>query len=333
MGLFDLFIKRNKENNTIKNELKYADSSTISPDEIAYYKPDEYYVFEWHTESPLGIKVITFEERKKISYPSRNGLYVAEILLLDYCNRGDYPKPKNGYPGFWWFKYGIRDIGNALKSLEQRGFIEFTSKMESLKSLRTTELKEIACINNIKTNQNKEELINEIKNIVSETDIPEKYISSKYKLTELGKQELQENEYVPYMHKHKFKTNESAPVGLSFTIWDINKLLANKDKTKWREIVGKIEKEKYGVDLVNKINTIDEAEFKVANDYDIKGYKTAGIEKYQILTAIDDRTCEECKKLDGKIFKVSEAKSGINVPPFHPGCRCTTIAYFEDDEI
>ena len=51
MGLFDLFIKRNKENNniqfkdnnTIKNDLKYADSSTISPDEKPFYQSDDYY--------------------------------------------------------------------------------------------------------------------------------------------------------------------------------------------------------------------------------------------------------------------------------------------------
>ena len=41
---------------------------------------------------------------------------------------------------------------------------------------------------------------------------------------------------------------------------------------------------------------------------------------------------DECRKMDGKIFYVSEAKQGINLPPFHQGCRCTTIAYFEPDE-
>lgn len=47
-----------------------------------------------------------------------------EILLLDYCNKSRYPPTvKSGYPGFWWFQYGIRDVGGALRSLLERGFI------------------------------------------------------------------------------------------------------------------------------------------------------------------------------------------------------------------
>ena len=52
----------------------------------------------------MARKVITFEERKKTSYPSRHGLYVAEILLLEFCGLGKYPKPNGRYPGLWWFE-------------------------------------------------------------------------------------------------------------------------------------------------------------------------------------------------------------------------------------
>ena len=139
MGLFDLFIKRNKENNniqfkdnnTIKNDLKYADSSTISPDEKPFYQSDDYYTLESHPGTIMAQKVITFEERKKTTVPSASGLYVAEILLLEYCNTGTYPKPSNGYPEFWWFTYVIRDVGNVLKSLEQRGFIEWHQSLNT----------------------------------------------------------------------------------------------------------------------------------------------------------------------------------------------------------
>lgn len=56
-----------------------------------------------------------------MSIPSKNGLYVPEILLLHFCSK--YPNPKNGYPGYWWYKYGIRNVGKVLESLRQRGFI------------------------------------------------------------------------------------------------------------------------------------------------------------------------------------------------------------------
>ena len=77
----------------------YVDSSSVAPDERSYYQPDSYYTWYSYPGSDMARKVVTFEERKRISYPSSNGLYVAEILLLDYCRQGKYPKPSSGYPG------------------------------------------------------------------------------------------------------------------------------------------------------------------------------------------------------------------------------------------
>lgn len=115
MGLFDLI-------KTISNK-KYADSSSIPDEERQYYRPDEYYTLSAFPNTPFEKKVVTFEERKRMSYPSRTGLYVAEILLLYYCSQGKYPNPSNGYPSFWWFEYGIRDVGGILRDLERRGYL------------------------------------------------------------------------------------------------------------------------------------------------------------------------------------------------------------------
>ncbi len=111
MGFFDFLKARRKD-------------PPIPESEKPFYRPEDYYTDTAHKGTPFEKKVVTFEERKKISYPSLNGLYVAEILLLEYCSYGKYPHPKNGYPGFWWFEYGIRNIGEKLDSLAQRGFIE-----------------------------------------------------------------------------------------------------------------------------------------------------------------------------------------------------------------
>lgn len=70
----------------------------------------------------------------------------------------------------------------------------------------------------------------------------------------------------------------------------------------------------------------------ILNDGASKGYKEAGIERYQLLATLDNRTSEICQDMDGKIFEVSKKAVGINYPPFHPNCRTTTIAYFEPDE-
>ena len=44
-------------------------------------------------------------------------------------------------------------------------------------------------------------------------------------------------------------------------------------------------------------------------------YKDLGIEKYQFLATPSERTCKVCGNLDLKVFKVTEAKVGINYPP------------------
>lgn len=114
MGLFDFLSKKHTG---------YVDSSSVPADEKQYYQPDSYYTFYSYPNTPMQKKVVTFDERKKISYASKRGLYVAEILLLHYCSKGLYPNPQRGYPGLWWFEYGIRDVGGKLRDLEARGFL------------------------------------------------------------------------------------------------------------------------------------------------------------------------------------------------------------------
>lgn len=52
-----------------------------------------------------------------------------------------------------------------------------------------------------------------------------------------------------------------------------------------------------------------------------------------ILATLDRRTCEICGSQDTNHYKIKDAKIGINMPPFHPNCRCTTTVYFEDDDL
>lgn len=119
----------------------------IPQEERKYYQDPEYYTDLAPSMSLDSIngtaKVITFNERKKISYPSKRGLYIAEIALLKYCSYGIYPNPKHGYPGLWWFRYGIKNVGFYLKSLECKGFIRMNEKQKyELTELGNLELKE-----------------------------------------------------------------------------------------------------------------------------------------------------------------------------------------------
>jgi hypothetical protein len=55
----------------------------ITLDKKPYYQPDEYYMFVTHKGTPFEYRVVTLDQRRKETYPSKQGLYVPEILLLD----------------------------------------------------------------------------------------------------------------------------------------------------------------------------------------------------------------------------------------------------------
>ncbi len=68
----------------------------------------------------------------------------------------------------------------------------------------------------------------------------------------------------------------------------------------------------------------------VSSQADIRSFKQAGYDSYQLSAVLDTRTTKLCGALDGKIYKLSDP--GRKVPPFHPGCRTTMIAVFDGDE-
>jgi SPP1 gp7 family putative phage head morphogenesis protein len=60
-------------------------------------------------------------------------------------------------------------------------------------------------------------------------------------------------------------------------------------------------------------------------------YENSGIvSQYKYLATLDNRTSSICQDLDGQVFDVKEASTGLNYPPMHPNCRSTTVAYFDD---
>lgn len=274
MGLFDIF----KSKKTIgvsdgishvvsNSKDSFADSSSISPDERPYYQPDDYYTFYSYPGTEMATRVITFEERKKTAYPSARGLYVAEIMLLEYCSQGKYPKPKGGYPGLWWFKYGIRDVGHALESLKARGFLQWAPNVKSLGTLKVDELKQLLINEGLSTAGKKADLVSRIAAEIPDERLVIPDYEPKYELTDLGKAELDDNGYVPYMHRHNHLTTEDNRFGETFTVWDINKLFPDGNATNWRRVVGDIEKKRFGVDMANAIPVEKTREVSKKTDY------------------------------------------------------------------
>jgi SPP1 gp7 family putative phage head morphogenesis protein len=65
----------------------------------------------------------------------------------------------------------------------------------------------------------------------------------------------------------------------------------------------------------------------IANAAELESYKECGIDKYVFVATLDLRTSTVCREHDGKIYEVNKGMSGENLPPLHPWCRSTTIAY------
>lgn len=235
MGLFDFFKKKDKKQTA---KIAKADvQPTVPEEDKKFYKPDDYYASIIHEGTIFEHRVVTFEERKKTAIPSERGLYPAEILLLSYCSLGTYPGPKNGYPGFWWFTYGIRDVGAALKSLEDRGYIELGSISNSVGSFTVAQLKELLIAHGQPTTGKKAELVERVAKTVPEAALVNAGARAKYALTEIGRMELDDNAYVPYMHSAHNKTIECGEFAVEFNVWSINKLLGSGDKSNWQAVV------------------------------------------------------------------------------------------------
>lgn len=283
MGLFDFF----KKQKTVVSKQE-PETPTVPETEKKYYQNDSYYNDIAFSGTSFEKRVISFEERKHTAIPSRTGLYPAEILLLEYCSYGTYPGPKNGYPGFWWFEYGIRDVGAALKSPEDRGYIVFATAKESLDNFTVPQLKELLSSKDLPTSGKKADLIMRVTDAFSEAELLATGVQIKYILTGLGQRELTENEYVPYMHKAHNKTTEDDRLGMTFNVWSINKLLGTGDKTNWKTVVEEQEKK---------------MEFQIAEN---------NVRSMEILKKVDPQLFKKQKAQDQQLKVVQSARKEFN---------------------
>ena len=71
----------------------------------------------------------------------------------------------------------------------------------------------------------------------------------------------------------------------------------------------------------------------ITNMSEIQSYKECDIDKYVFVATLDLRTSKVCREHDKKIYEVSKAVPGENLPPLHPYCRSTTIAYRDKETL
>lgn len=58
----------------------------------------------------------------------------------------------------------------------------------------------------------------------------------------------------------------------------------------------------------------------------------AGYDEYMFIATDSGHTCDQCRSLDGKVFKMKKMQIGTNAPPMHPFCRCSVAAAMSDEE-
>ena len=183
MGIFSFF----------KPKQKTVDNKTGCIVSISVHEPTQEDIRKQQYDHVHEVK-----ELQKNSFPSQNGLLPHEILMLSYAHK--YFVGQTDFQQFWYYKYAVDNPGRLLESLKERGFIREATAKESLSILTVPELKAIIADENLKATGKKAELISFISENISENVLEKKVVSRNHVLTDLGNAELQENQYVLYMH-------------------------------------------------------------------------------------------------------------------------------------
>ena len=125
-------------------------------------------------------------------------------------------------------------------------------------------------------------------------------------------------------------------------IWDHTRKLAQdvKEQMVIGMITGKTEHdmaselaERYRVGAFEARRLIRTESCFVSNAAQEKAYEECGAEAYEYIATLDSRTDEECGALDGKVFPLNSMQPGLNAPPMHPFCRCTTAIHLDDETL
>ena len=202
---YNIVLEQAKERNAMKNVCKSKEKSN-SKDEV-------------ETSSLLKTQL-------KDAIPTKNGLYPHEILMLSYADT--YKTVKNIFQNFWLYEYGVKNPQAILDSLLEREFIAIGDLYSVIAKLKVVELKEELAELDLKTTGKKAELVERLFENGDKQVLEGKYPERYYQLTEKGKTELKDNDYILYLHRHKY-----------MSIWEMNKRLCgqNSAKLKYRDIL------------------------------------------------------------------------------------------------
>lgn len=88
-------------------------------------------------------------------------------------------------------------------------------------------------------------------------------------------------------------------------------------------------RKKFGVSQKNAERLMRTEIRRMQTDAAMESYKRNGNEKYEFM-ALGQHPCEICSALDGKVYKVEKMEVGLNAPPMHPNCMCSTAPHVDE---
>lgn len=211
MGIFTIF-KKLFSNSTDKvpvtNQTSFQDNCT--PVKINISKED-------FDDNPSP-DIVPISVLLKKAVPTKRGLYPHEILMLDYAHTYRNDLKHQHFQNFWYYECSVEHPGEVLKSLEKRGFIQPGDLQTTLQNLTIPKIKnELKAIGQ-KVSGKKADLIDRLLTAASHEELDKKFPIRFYELTEAGQQEITENKYVPYLHRHRY-----------MSIWEMNDRLNHQN--------------------------------------------------------------------------------------------------------
>ena len=208
MGLFDFFKKETKHDKPVAG---ISVSVSVS-------------VPKQPSQAEIDAEVIPVETRINSATANKYGLYPHEILILDYAPT--FYTIGNSFQGFWWYKYGVRNVQSVLDSLTHRDFLQVGDLQAALDKQTASAIKEVLKSHSCKQTGKKAELIQRALEEISADELNELFPKRTYQLTELGKAALSDDAYVPYIHRHGTE---------DLDIWSLNNLMNTEPHTSFRD--------------------------------------------------------------------------------------------------
>lgn len=109
---------------------------------------------------------------------------------------------------------------------------------------------------------------------------------------------------------------------------DMAKALARGES--YQRLVDAVSRRFVGVSESNIMRLVYTEGTYVSRQAQLAELAREGFDEYRVEPIGDERTCEECRQLIGKVFPVADAMPGVSLPPIHPRCRCQIAPAVDD---